>query len=231
MWPGQDAIGKRLYWGGTSGRPRTVIGVVGDVQDVTVDAPPQPMMFLPTTQLTWYWMVVLVRTTGDFDNAADAIRQTIREIDPGMLVPEIRRVQDSRREATAQPRTQAWILAGFAAVALGLAAIGLYGLLSFAVAQRTREIGIRMALGAQGRSVLALMVRRGLVLAAAGTLLGVLAAAGLTRFIRTLLYETAPLDPLTFGSVPLVLAIVSVAATAFPAWRASRLPNIALRNE
>lgn len=232
LWPQQDAIGKRLYWGGTNGRPRTVIGVVGDVQDVTIGDPPQPMMFLPTSQLTWYWMVVLVRTAGDVAGAPDVIRRTIRETDPGMLVPEIRRVRDSRREATAQPRTQAWILGGFAAVALGLAAIGLYGVLSFAVAQRTREIGVRMALGAHGRSVLALMARRGITLAAAGTLIGLLAAAGLTRFIRALLYDTAPLDPYTFVAVPLALAIVAIAAIALPAWRAARLdPTAALRSE
>ena len=232
MWPGADPIGKRLFWGGTSGRPRTVVGVVGDVQDVEIDAPPQPMMFLPTTQLTWYWMVVLVRTDGAVAGTPDAIRRTIREIDPAILVPEIRRVNDSLRSATAQPRTQAWILAGFAAVALGLAAIGLYGMLSFTVAQRTREIGVRMALGARAETMLALMVRRGLSLAAAGTIIGLAGAASLTRFIGTLLYDTPALDPLTFGAVTLVFAITALAATAVPALRAARVdPNRALRSE
>jgi predicted permease len=232
MWPGENPIGKRLFWGGTSGRPRTVIGVVGDVQDVAIDEPPQPMMFLPTSQLTWAAMVVLVRTAGDLAGAPDAIRRTIHEIDPAILVPEIRRVDDSLRSATAQPRTQTWILAGFAAIALGLAAVGLYGMLSFAVAQRTREIGVRMALGARAEAVLALMVRRGLSLAAAGTIIGLSAAAGLTRFIGTLLYDTPALDPLTFGAVALVFAITALAATALPALRAARVdPNAALRSE
>ena len=232
MWPGADPIGKRLFWGGTSGRPRTVVGVVGDVQDVTIDAPPQPMMFLPTTQLTWYWMVVLVRTSGDLAGTPDAIRTAIHEIDPAILVPEIRRVDDSLRAATAQPRTQTWILAGFAAIALGLAAVGLYGMLSFTVAQRTREIGVRMALGARAEAMLALMVRRGLSLAAAGTIIGLAAAAGLTRFIGSLLYDTPALDPLTFGAVAFVFAVTALAATALPALRAARVdPNTALRSE
>jgi predicted permease len=232
MWPGADPIGKRLFWGGTSGRPRTVIGVVGDIQDVAIDAPPEPMMFLPTSQLTWVSMVVLVRTAGDLAGAPEAIRTAIHEIDPAILVPEIRRVDDSLRAATAQPRTQTWILAGFAAIALGLAAVGLYGMLSFMVAQRTREIGVRMALGARAEAVLALMVGRGLSLAAAGTIIGLGAAAGLTRFIGTLLYDTPPLDPLTFGTVGLVFAITALAATALPALRAARVdPNTALRSE
>jgi predicted permease len=232
MWPGADPIGKRLFWGGTTGRPRTVIGVVGDVQDVEIDAPAQATMFLPTSQITWYWMVVLVRTDGAVAGAPDMIRRAIHEIDPAMLVPEIRHVHDSRNAAIAQPRTQAWLLGGFAFVALGLAAIGLYGMLSFSVAQRTREIGVRMALGARAESVVGLMAGRGLLLAAFGTVIGLVAAAGLTRFIGTLLYDTPTLDPVTFGGVAALFAIVAAVATVVPARRAARVdPNVALKAE
>ncbi|CAN5762274.1 ABC transporter permease [soil metagenome] len=232
MWPGVDPIGKRLFWGGTSGRPRTVVGVVGDMQDVKIDAPPQPMMFLPTSQLTWYWMVVLVRTDGAVAGAPDMIRRAIQEIDPAMLVPEIRHVHDSRNAAIAQPRTQAWMLSGFAFIALGLAAIGLYGMLSFSVAQRTREIGVRMALGAHAGTVVGLMAGRGLLLAAFGTVIGLGAAAGLTRFIGTLLYDTPALDPVTFGAVAALFAVVATVATVVPARRAARVdPIVALKAE
>jgi putative ABC transport system permease protein len=232
MWPGEDPIGKRLFWGGTQGRTRTVIGVVGDIQDVALESPMQPTMFLSSSQIVWPWMVVLVRTAGDITGIADAMRRAVHEVDPNIVVPEIRRVRDNRAATLAQPRFQAWILAGFAAVALALAAVGLYGLLAFTVAQRTREIGVRMALGARPDAVLALMIRRGLALTLAGLVFGLAAGAALTRLIQSLLYNTAPLDPLTFAAVPALFAFVALIATALPAYRAARVdPLVALRSD
>jgi putative ABC transport system permease protein len=232
LWPDADPIGRRLYWGGTSGRTRTVVGVVGDIRDVSLDAPVQPTMFLPSSQLAWYWMVIVVRTAGPVDGVTDAIRAAIHDVDPNMVAPEIRRVSDSRAAVLAQPRLQAWTLGIFAALALALAGIGLYGVLAFSVAQRTREIGVRMALGAGYGNVVQLMIRRGLVLTLMGLAGGLAAAAALSRYIHSLLFDVAPLDPITYAAVAAVMVLVGLLATALPARRAARVdPLVSLRGE
>jgi putative ABC transport system permease protein len=231
LWPDADPVGRRLYWGGTNGRTRTVVGVVGDIRDVSLDAPVQPTMFLASSQLAWYWMVIVVRTAGPVAGVADAIRAAISDVDPNIVAPEIRRVSDSRAAVLAQPRLQAWTLGIFAGVALALAGIGLYGVLAFSVTQRTREIGVRIALGAGYGNVVRLMIRRGLTLTLLGLAGGLAAAAALSRYIRSLLFEVTPLDPLTYVVVAAVMVLVGLLATALPARRAARVdPLVSLRS-
>lgn len=232
LWPGQDPIGKGLFWGGTDGEPRTVVGVVGDVQDVALAAHPPPLMFLSHRQLIMPSMTLLVRTDGEVAGLAGAIRQAVWAMDPTIPVPEVEPLARSHATALAGPRFNATVLGVFAAVALTLAGVGLYGLLGFIVARRTREIGVRRALGAGTVGVSASVVRRGLALSAAGVGMGLLAALALTRSLESLLFRTAGTDPVTFVAVPVILLLVAGVAAWVPARRAARVsPMIALRGE
>ncbi len=232
LWPGQDAVGKRLFWGGTDGEPRTVIGVVGDVQDVALAADLPPVMFLSHRQLILPSLTLLVRTDGEVAGLATAIRRAIWDVDPALPVPRVEPLSRSHATALATPRFHATVLGVFAAVALTLAGVGLYGLLGFMVARRRREIGVRRALGARTVAVSASIVRRGLALAAAGAAIGLVAAFGLTRFVESLLFRTPGADPVTFVAVPVVLLLVAAVAAWIPARRAARVsPLIALRSE
>lgn len=232
LWPGEDPVGKRLHWGGTDGPPRTVVGVVGDVRDVEVEAEPAPMLYIPHNQLPMPGMTLVVRTTGGAEEVAAAVRREIWAVDPGLPIPTVELLRERRSDATAVSRLHTLVLAAFAAVALALAAVGIYGILAFGVAQRHREIGIRMALGARSSHVSGQVVRRGLLLTATGIALGLAGAVGLTRVVEALLYETAPTDPLTFVGVPLAFAAVALLASYVPARRATRVdPAIALRAE
>lgn len=232
LWPGEDAVGKRLFWGGTDGDPRTVVGVVGDVQDVALDADPPPLMFLSYQQLIMPAMTLMVRTRGEVPGLAAAVREAVWAVDPALPVTEVRPLAQNRAAAVAGPRFHTLVLSAFAAVALALAVVGLYGLLGFVVARRTREIGVRRALGAGSVAVSGMVVRRGVALAAAGVALGLLMAFGLNRFVETLLFRTDGSDPLVFLVTPALFLIVAAAASWIPARRAGRVsPMVALRAE
>lgn len=175
---------------------------------------------------------LVVRATGDLATLAGPLRQTVRQLDPTLPVAAPRPMTDVVATALATPRLTGFLLGSFAAIALALAAVGLYGLLSYLVARRTHEIGIRMAMGAERRQVLGLVLGHGLALALGGIGLGVVAAFGATRLMRSLLYEVGPTDPVTFLAVPLALLAVAAVASLVPAARATRVsPVVALRVE
>jgi len=232
LWPGQDAVGKRLYWGGTDGTPRTIVGVVGDLSDVAVERERAPTLFLTTRQLAWPGMSLIVRAERDIPGIAGLVRQAVWAEDAGLPVPVVRPLAESRAQATATPRLGATILAVFGAAALVLALVGLYGVLSYAVVERTREIGIRMALGARPGTVLGWLVGRGMRLAAIGIVVGLAAALALTPLVRDLLFRTTPTDALVLGAVPVILVAVAAVAAFVPGWRATRIdPATAFRAE
>ena len=232
LWPGEDAIGKRLFWGGTDGTPHTVVGVVGDIRDVQLDAEPEPLMFLPYRAVAVPGMTLVIRTYGAPSSVAAAVRREIRAADPLLPRPEIGTLFDNRAAAVAQPRFRMLLLGGFAAAALLLATLGVYGVMAFAVSQRTREIGVRIALGAHARRVFALVLKQGMVLAGVGVLVGLAGALALTRVLRSLLFGISATDPVVLIAVAILLGVVTMIGAYLPARRAARIdPAVALREE
>jgi putative ABC transport system permease protein len=231
LWPNQDAVGRRLFWGGTTGRPRTVVGVSGDLQDVNLGAAPQPMLFVPHAQVDVPGMTLLVRTPLDAAAVAPSLRAAVREMDPAMAPPEVHAVSASRAEAAGGSRFNLWVLGAFAGIALVLAVTGVYAMLSFAVVQRRRELAIRLALGADSSSVVRLLLGGGLTLAAAGVGMGLLAATAAARVMTKLLYGIAPTDLLTFTGAALLLLGAAALACYLPARRAGRLDPLAALRE
>src|SRR5690606_37173556 len=236
-WPGENPLGKRVRatsMENLEGRPwLTVIRVTGDVRHRGYEAEPQPDMYTLYRQVpSWspvMTVVVRARPGNSAGVLANRVRAVVRAQDPE-LAPAISTMEDRLGGLIAERRFVMSVLSSFAILALALAAIGLYGLLSFAVAQRTREIGLRAALGARRLDILRLMLGSALRVVAAGTVVGVVAALWLTRAMRTLLVEIPPHDPLSFAVAVVVLLAVAFAAAAAPAWRAARLdPLRALR--
>jgi putative ABC transport system permease protein len=232
MWPGQDPIGKRLFWGGTSGRPRTVIGVVGDIRDVAPQREPIPMLFLPYNQLPMGSMTLVVRSAGDPMALAGSVRSAIEKLDPNLPVPDLRPLSRNHAQAMATPRFNAMLAGSFAIVAMLLASSGLYAVIAFNVLRRRREIGVRLAIGAMPVQVVQAFVRHGLSLTMLAIGIGLVAAFAVTRAMRGLLYEIAPYDPVTIVGVTGLLAAVALIAIYVPARRAASIPpGEALRNE
>jgi putative ABC transport system permease protein len=242
-FPNEDPIGQRIRMGSTQpplhatnvwGQPEwsEIVGVVSDIKSLH----PQPEVVPEIYVSYWQWPMqspmILVRTSLDPGRMAALIRQETKTVIPRLPPPLIRTMDDLVSETVAQPRLQAGLVSLFALLALVLAAIGLYGVLSYLVTQRTREIGVRLALGAQRGNVLALVVGNGMRLALAGVVLGLVAALMLTRVLRSLLYEIQPTDPWTLTGVSLLLILITLMACWLPAWRASRVnPMEALRYE
>ncbi|MFI5233128.1 MAG: ADOP family duplicated permease [Gemmatimonadales bacterium] len=231
FWPGVDPIGKPAgVWQGGFDDGTTVVGVVGDVLYHTIDSMPLPDVYMSYAQSPRARMMMFVRTSRDPLALAAAARRTVSALVPGVPVFDIKTMASRAAVATAQARFSAVLLALFAATALALAVIGIYGVMSYMVVQRTREIGIRMALGAGRTQVQRLVIREGLWLAAIGTTLGVGAAFGLTRVLRSLLFDVTPDDPVTYVSIVVLLAVAAGVASWIPARRASRVePTEALR--
>jgi predicted permease len=228
---GEDPLGKRVavYQGGFH-TGAEVIGIVGDVRYGTIDSAAVPDAYIAYSQARLSRMMLFVRTTGDPSAMAPAVRAVVRRVAPNAPVFDIKAMSARVAAASAQTRFTAVLLGLFAAVALSLAVMGIYGVLSFAVAQRTGEIGIRMALGAERGRVLALVMRDGALLACIGLAIGVATALALTRVLRTMLFEVTTTDPLTYVAMALVLALAVAAASWIPARRAARVdPVIALR--
>jgi predicted permease len=232
LWPGQDPVGRRLFWGGTDGTPKEVVGVVGDIRDFALDTAAMPTLFLPIRQVSWPAMTLVVRARPAADGVAAAVRRAVWAEDPALPVPEVLPLAERRAASLAPRRLNALVLGAFAAAALLLATVGVYGVLAYAVAQRRREIAVRMALGAEPAAVTRLLVRRGAALTAAGLGLGLLGAGAGARLVRGLLFETSAADPLTLAAVPALLLAVALLATVLPARRAGRTdPMLALRQE
>jgi predicted permease len=245
-WPGQDPLGQHIQVGTGLGvepnePPRTIIAVVGDTHNNGLGHPPDPMLMVPTAQVVdWYAaaysdtsaMIWAARTRGDPRRAITAITEELRLGSGGLPVAHVRTMEEVMRRSTARQRFNMLLLTLFGVVALVLAAIGIYGLLAYSVEQRTQEMGIRMALGADGAAIRNLVVRQGMQLALVGAAVGIAAAFALTRLLSSLLFGVKPWDPAVFVSAPLVLSAVALLAVWLPATHASKLDPIqALRNE
>jgi len=235
FWPGESALGKRVKFGPTSDPEsefKTVIGVVGDVMQTGIGDPLFPGVYIPVVQSPSSSMNVLVRAPGGASAVLAAIREQVWQIDDALPVYDVATMRERIARDDWEEKLFTRIFATFAVIALVLAAVGLYGLVSYSVTQRTREIGVRMALGADRGKVVRMVVRQGLRLTAAGLVLGLLGSWGVTRVIAGLLFGVSPTDPLTFGSIFAVLAAVAVAASYLPARRATRVdPVTALREQ
>jgi predicted permease len=246
FWPDEDPVGQHIQIGTGLGKetdepPRTIIGVVGDTHNQGLGHPPDPMMMVPTAQVVdWYAaaysdtsaMIWVARTHGDPHQAIAAVTGQLRLASAGFPVAHIRTMEEVMRRSTARQSFNMLLLTTFGVVALALAAIGIGGLMAYSVAQRTQEIGIRMALGADGTSIRMLVVWQGMRLAIVGVVLGLGAAFGLTRVIASLLFGVKAWDSAAFLAAPLILTAVALFAAWLPAARASRLdPVQALRTE
>src|SRR5262245_31388496 len=233
-WPGEDAIGKRVSIDVRDGQPiwRQIVGVVNDVKHDGLTAPPRPHIYVPTMQLTYPGAILAVRAKGDPAALANTIRREVAALDRNQPLIGVETMEKVISDSVADRRFQMTLLAIFAAVALILAATGVYSVMATAVARRTHEVGIRLALGATARDVLKLVVGQGMKLALVGVGLGLAAAFGLTRLMKGLLFGVSALDPLTFVAVALLLAVVALVACYLPARRAMRVdPLTALRSE
>ena len=231
--PGEDPIGKRVtIYMKDENVPNEIIGVVADSKHVALDGEPEPMAYWPHPELTYPFMTFVIRTRGDAANTAGAARNVIHTLDPQQPIGDVTTMQRLLAKSIARSRFNTVLLTVFAFVALVLAAVGTYGVMSYAVTQRTHEIGIRMALGAGALDVLKLVLRRGMTLAIAGVVIGLAAAFALTRLLASLLFEVKPTDALTFVTVPLSLIAIALLACFIPARRATKVdPLVALRYE
>jgi putative ABC transport system permease protein len=235
-FPGARAIGARITFSKAEPRWYQIVGVAGNVKHRGLDAADRPELYVPYKQPIFdSWtvrpMYVVVRTAGDPMAAASIVRREVARLDPDQPIADVRTMDARIEESLAGRQFSMVLLALFAAFALGLAAVGLYGVMAYGVSRRTREIGVRIALGAQRSDVLRLIVARGMALAAAGTALGIGAAAGVTRVISGLLFGVQPLDPATFAVVTGVLLAAAFAASYLPARAATRVePLTALRD-
>jgi putative ABC transport system permease protein len=242
-WPGEDAIGKRITFDDPAKNPSwlTVVGVTKNTARGNWTSPPEEEVFLPYLQNRAYldapsppfaYLTLVVRTGLDPAALAPAIRGAIHSLDANIPLSEIQTMDHVVAEANGQSRFYLILLGAFATVALVLAGVGIYGVMSYSVSRRTHEIGVRMALGAQGRDVLRLVVFQGIIQALAGVAVGLAGALALSRLMGGLLYGTRPTDPATFAVVVLVLSGVAIAASYIPARRAAKVdPMVALRYE
>lgn len=238
-WPHQDPIGKRLSMFGPDEPWRTVVGVVADVRHQRLDAAPLPEVLLPYPQLEQSFVTnwarglsVVVRSSADLSVVADLVRRQVHVVDPGMPVIDIRPMTQLVAESTAQPRFRTLLMAGFAAIASALALVGVFGVMSYFVAQRTQEMAVRIALGARRSDILKLVLGRGALLTGCGVLLGLVGAGWLTRWMSGLLFEVSPRDPATFALATGMLVVAALVASYLPARRGAQVdPAIILRQE
>jgi putative ABC transport system permease protein len=229
MWPGENPIGKELP---LLGKNIAVVGVVGNTRHEGLSSDVESEIYVPYLQQAGASMQLAVRTAVEPTSLAGAVRAQIAAIDPEQPIYNVTTLEQTLTESTAPRRFNVLLLGIFAAIALALATIGIYGVMAFSVTQRTHEIGLRMALGAEQRDVLGLILRQGLRLTLVGVALGVAGAWGLTRFLTSFLYGVRPSDPATFVLVSLALIAVSILASYIPARRAMKVdPMVALRYE
>jgi predicted permease len=228
-WPGGEALGKRLKLGKDW---LEIVGVAGEVKQRRLNEPPQPFLYLPLLQDYRSNMILVARTTLELGAALQVVQNVVAALDPNMPIFDVKTLNEHIGVSLFLPRMAATLLSLFGLLALLLAAIGLYGVMSYAVSQRTREIGIRISLGARRRDVLKLIMGQGLILSLIGIGAGLAAALGVTQLIAHLLYRVSATDPATFTLIALLLTGVALAACYIPARRATRVdPMIALRNE
>jgi putative ABC transport system permease protein len=236
-WPDENPIGQRIHIGvnmseGKNFDEREIVGIVGDVRSGGLDTAATPEMFVPHAQMPVDTMAVAIRTAGAPAAVAPLAIAAVHRLDPDLPVSNVRTMDEVIGSSVAARRFEMALLASFAGVALTLAFIGIYGVLSYAVTQRTQEIGVRMAIGADRATVLGMVVRDGLRLTAVGIGAGLLGALLLNRALTSFLYGVSPADPLTLAAAALVLTIAAIAASYLPARRAAGVePVVALRKE
>jgi predicted permease len=236
LWPGQDPIGRRLRTGGMDASPDapwiTVVGVVGRVKQDALDSDPRMAMYRAHTQSPSRSMNVVVRSAGDPDGSTRAVRRVIAEIDPDLPVYGMRSMERRVEDSLARRRFAMLLLSLFAALALGLAAIGVYGVMAYLVSQGAREVGIRMALGATPRRILALVFREGMSVALTGLAIGLGAAFVLTRSMEGLLFGVGATDIVTYAAIAFLMTCTALLAIYVPARRAARVdPMMSLRTD
>jgi ABC-type antimicrobial peptide transport system permease subunit len=230
FWGDDDPIGRTLH---RRADPKvfTVVGVVGDVRNTALNQE-SATLYYPSARFVAGRMDVIVRVDGDPEAILPTVRQKVHDLDRHLPLSNVRTMEGWIANSAAQPRLNAQLLAVFAVVALAIAAIGIYGVLAYSVNQRTREIGLRMALGAQRVGVLRLIIREGMTVGSIGIVSGLVAAFAFSRALSSLVFAVPVHDPATFAGVAVVLTLVALAACAIPARRASRVdPMVALRDE
>src|SRR5271155_2051478 len=234
LWPGQSALGKRLHNGGITDKEPwiTVVGVVGRIKQYTLDSDSRIAIYYPQAQFVTREMNVVVRSSGDPAALYSAARQEIQSVDRDLPIFHVVTMEQRVQESLARRRFAMLLLSLFAGLAVALAMIGIYGVISYVVNQGTREIGIRLALGATPRAILRMVIGRGMALAIPGVLIGVLGSLAFTRMMRGLLFGVSPIDPLTFVAIPLLLVLVALLASYIPARRATLVdPTVSLHSE
>jgi putative ABC transport system permease protein len=232
FWQDEDPIGRRIKYGQTAGGGpwMTIVGVVADTRRTGYDAPVRPETYLAHAQTSDGNLTLVVRTQSDPAAFLPSLRGVVRGIDPAIAVQGGRTVEDQLVEMTAQRRMNTMLLTVFGISAAMLAAIGIYGVIAYSVEQRTRELSVRMALGASARRILGLVLQEGLVTSCIGLAIGLGAALALSRSMSSMLYGVTAGDPITFVGIALVAALVAILATVVPALRAIRVdPVQALR--
>ncbi|HSM87611.1 MAG TPA: ABC transporter permease, partial [Candidatus Limnocylindrales bacterium] len=228
FWPGQDPVGRHIAVGRQT--PSEIVGVAADVRNRGIAQPPQPQLYLPFPQLPWANMNLFVRTAPEPHSMAPVVRAQVAAVDPDQPVTAIQTVDELMDGSRAQARSTALLLGAFSAIALLLAVVGIYGVLAYSVAQRRKELGIRLALGAEKSDILRLVVRQGLTLTATGIVLGLLAALALSQVMSSLLYKVGTHDLTTFVLAPVLFLLIAVVASYLPARGATKVdPTEALR--
>jgi putative ABC transport system permease protein len=232
-FPGEDPIGKRISVEMfDEPTPTEIIGIVRDVKYESLVNTAQPTVYMPLPVLTYPFMTFVLRTDGDPADVAPAARRAVREIDPDQPIADVRTMHQVMDEFVGRERFSTLLLGIFAGLATLLAAVGIFGVMSYSVTLRTREIGLRMALGAQPGEVLTLILKQGFLLTLIGIGLGVAGALAVTRVLSGLLFGVGSTDPATFAAIVLLFTFVSLIACYLPAQRATRVdPLIALRSE
>jgi putative ABC transport system permease protein len=232
-WPGENPLGQQVKFGFGAGlQGVAIVGVVGDIKSDGFDAPSVPHIYVGLRQFAPVNAVVFLRSKGDIEHLGEAVRREVEKVDPNMPVHSISSMDQIIARSMADRRFALELLGVFAAVALLLAAVGIYGVMSYSFSQRTHEIGIRVALGAQRMHILNMAIGEGMQLVVIGLAIGLIGAGTLTRFVRTMLFNVSPFDPITFAAISATLAAVAFLACYVPARRATRVdPLVALREE
>jgi putative ABC transport system permease protein len=237
LWPGQNPLGQTLQRGK---RVFEIIGVVGDVRGSDTqglrgggpDRQPRAAVYFAASQLPQRTMTLLVRAPGGSASATREVREAVRQLDSALALAQVRLLSDWLAEGLAPFRLMTTLAAAFAGIALLLTLIGIYGVLAYSVVSRTREIGVRMAIGATRRSIMGLVVRDGMRWVGVGIAAGLISALAAARFVASLLFETPARDPVTFAAVAGAVALVALMACSIPAGRAARVsPLVAMRTE
>jgi len=233
-WPGEDPIGKRFTAGNATrgSAAATVVGVVGDVRHISLDTRPEPELYRPFAQSPMGAVALVVRTTGDPLAVAGLARQAITAVDANVPISDVRSMEQVMSESVARPRLVMSLLLVFAGIGLVLGAVGVYGVIAYAVGERRREIGVRLALGADPGRVAASVLAHGVRYAALVVAIGLAGSLGLTRLMRTLVFGVSPTDPATFVALSALLMIVAGLASYLPAREAAQTdPMTAMRAE